>query len=150
MESLRGIVIGDDTGSSDQFVCFWCGHYWSRSWGSPFGTQGVWLWTPVEMSVAHWKKRSIRPYCTHFVVCMRSILGTLPLTFFLFLFSEGGPSVPIVLTQLYFKYDTFWHLKPSALLACYFQNGSKCGKLSSCPGRLEKAGIGVLLGSLLL
>lgn len=68
----------------------------------------------------------------------------------MFLFSEGGPSVPIVLTQLYLKCDTFWQLKPSVLLACYFQNGSKCGKLSSCPGRLEKAGIGVLLGSLLL
>lgn len=93
----------------------------------------------------------------HILSCVWGlVLGTLALSFlfvcfgFWFLFLEGSPSVPIVLTQLYFKYDAFWQGKPSALLPWYFQNVSKCGKAPSWPSGWGKAGIGMLLGSLLL
>lgn len=112
--------------------------------GRSFGTQSMWLWTLVGLSAAHWKERSTRHCYKQCVVYMGSVPENdrvkLPFSFPL-LFSGRLPlCMPIVLTQLYIKYDVFWQLKPSALLACHFQNVSKCGKLSAWHGGLAKAG----------
>lgn len=126
--------------------------------GGPFGNQGMWC------DCEHWLKCQLPSkgkvhgaFITfHILLCERGLFPgnpgiKLPFFFlFFFLFLEGCPTVPIVLIHLYLKYDILRQLKPSALLPCYFQNVSKCRKLSTRHDGLGKAGIGVFLGSLLV
>lgn len=140
----------------------WCFVRWSICLFFGMGAIGVGVEGhrhPLEPRVCdseHWLKCELpterkdqQGISIHVLLCVWGLfLRTLQLRFLFFLFRRlpaAHSSCPVML-----KYNIFWQVKSSALLPCYFENVSKRGKLSTGHGGLGRAGIGVLLGSLLL